>query len=92
MNTANLMLMAIRRRFINRGVHPTRAVHVPSKERLVIRHSNTSCKTIIEHDGITMCLSHYPSTGLAKIDVKKVSLSNPDLIDIAVDWIADWDC
>lgn len=85
------MLGAIRRRFINRGLHPTRAVLIQSEARLVIRHTNTQCKTAIEHDGHTLYLAHDPATGLDPIDLKKIPLADPDLIDKAVTWIADWD-
>lgn len=87
----NLVLEAIRRRFISRGVHPARAVHIPSEVRLVIRHTKTSCRTAIEHDGSTLFLVHDPGTGIDKIDLKKISLADPELIDKAVNWIADWD-
>lgn len=87
----NLILEAIRRRFINRGIHPTRAIHVPSEERLVIRHTKTNCRTAMEHDGTILYLVHDPGTGIGKIDVKKIPLSDPELIDKAMDWIVDWE-
>lgn len=87
----NIVLKAIRRRFINRGVHPTRIVHVPSKASLVVRHTNTRCKTVITHDGLKLLLRHHNPMSIVGMPFREISLSDPELIDKAVNWIAEWD-
>lgn len=59
-----------------------------AKTRLILRPGSTQCKTVIEHDGSMLTLTHLPRVGFA--DTKEIPLSDPNLIDEICEWVADW--
>jgi len=88
---ANLILKAIRLRYISSGISPTRVIHIKTMSKLVIRHTKVGYKTLISHDGLLLHLLHNRNDGFAKDAIKVIPLGDPELITKTVEWIAEGD-